>query len=1165
MSPRGGGQPLHKGLLAQNWAALSLFVQSLSDAGFKRIKFEQPGFADFILEFGGKKIICESKSDKITRTKLKETLSSLSSINKKDEILIIGSTIDSRLAKNVEHAKYPEYLRELTQNYFDFLDDRNIALLPRVKFWSVTPAMNEDAVRGLMERQFDLWLPTSDLTNQLFMQRVLQRSANHGTYTKEEFLEDIAQYRSRLSSSDDAEREKRATIDRIEEIRKDFPKLGRIAISSGPIQQLVSEPRYHKVAIEELSKLSNLKLEAFDLFWTATYCSRFSHQVANIFEKNIFVDGVFNLENANYAVEFVEQNAERIRYSFWDEFGYKEALDLLKKIQAATHDFDFRIAELVIQFYGYASEDVFYVRQQHSGKEWILNKIAEFLGDIYDQEKVEIGVKEVVEKFAFSFNLVRDESELMRDTPLAVFGIVREFIGRDIEKLDYVIEKIIKDYTIFYRQFGKGLAYKGWDHFGGTSSNFSGKLDISDRAFVNNVLIPVLTTLSSEDRWLYLVNRITRKVNAVGSAKPDFINRAAIPFLLDWYASGEHQEDAREILSDFIRMRKGIPHKVDRIYLQLYRHSDIDINKKWQLLDVGLQEYGYPISAFMDLPFQQLIGAGHIESLVAFEGLLTNDEYMRRQAQFLDVTVTQNIQVAIESEKNFITGLKWLKTYLNSKWFKKGINRHDAYDVRKLILSVIERDDSEGLALIRSMAELYQPTPNQQVVFGYLLRDLPETYLETAYVNIVKPLLKKAGNAKNLAKTLTEAEARENIVWFGEKLGKQHKADWLFEILDFFKNDPDPEPGNRSDQEIESGKSQFTIDSVRGVVAWTLTQFPIKKGEVFDRRVLDLVEVLCSDSSSFVRNYACFALAALMMNRHSKLARTGTWYMDAKTAKEIEDLSFSMLNDPRNHHAVIMLGLAEVFSHMRNISQVKAVEVIQLFEKYGGDLVFENLTSYIIFLAEFRRDAFSASWPADRGGIKGYDPVPVQVQLCELLRGDSEEIRSKFAWQFTHLLEEAGDDQKKYERYFKISLKYLRIIVEHYDKHVFTSIYHFIEKNIDRHFKECYELWRLCLKVERPACVENKEAGLQDYSWWPFSKNGSILSSMAVIDLQRFLDDFEFLVGYPDGSNYAHDLGKAVENLIALNEPKDQIERIFQKLMLWHYDDYQKWKQRIIK
>ncbi len=1162
---RGGGSVIHSGVVAQNWAALSLFVQSMSDGGFKCIKFERPGFADFILEFDGKKIICESKKDKITITKLRDTLRSLRSIGREDEILLIGSSIDSRLLKNVEYAKYKTYLREMTQGYFDSLNVREINLLPRVKFWSVTPAMNENAVRGLIERQFDLWLPVTALTDQLFIRRVLERSAKRETYTKEEFLEDITKYKTQLLESDDAEKAQRTVIDRIEEIRRDFSRRGRIAISSNPIQQLVSEPQYHVVAIEQLGKLSDLTLEVFDHFWAATYCSRFSHQVANIFEKNIFQGETFNRENAQYTVGFIEKNAERIRYSFWDEFGYKEALGLLGKIQAVTHEFDIQIVNLAIQFYRFASAEIFYLHQRNGGRQdWILGEIANFLQKVYVQNDISDETRNHIEEFAFSFNLARDDSTVVQDTPAAIFWIVRDSIGADTHKLDEIVQKVICDYEDFYRQFGRGLPYKGWDHFGGTSSNFGGALNIADRAFITSILVPVLRKLSDDERWSYINERISRITRKVNKTKPDFMNRAAIPFLLDWYADGAHAEESCQILGDFIRMHRGIPHKAELIYFQLSAHKGIELSKKWDLLEAGLKEYGYPISTFMDLPFQQLIDAGYPESLVAFEKLLTNDEYMRRQAQFLDVRVTHNIQAAIESDQIFATGLKWLKTYLGSRWFQTGISSFDAYTLRKLIFIVLEKDPVEGMTIVKAMAELEHPTKNEQVVFGSLLRDLPDDYLEMAYRDIVQPLLERNGNAQQLAELLTESEARESIVWFGEKLAKHLKTEWAFEILNFFSTDEDPVPGNRYDQEIGEGKTQLAIDSVRGVVAWTLTQFPVDQIRTFDQRVLELTTVLCDDPSSFVRNYACLALATLAMNRHSKLSGGG-WYMEVETAREIENLAFSKLTDSRNHHTAIMLGLAEVFSHIRNISTHKAVEIITLFEEFGGESVFEHLASYVIFLAEFRKEAFSDSWPKERGDVGSYDPSPVQEKLNQLLRGDSAEIRSQFAWNFARLVDEAGDDTDKYERYFAISLKYFRIIAERYDQHVFTSIYRFIEQNLDRHFLECYGLWRACLEIERSACVENKRADLRDYAWWPFSANGSILAKMAVIDQQRFLDDFEFLVNYPDGTNYAHDLGIAIERLVDIDEPQDQIERIFHKLMLWHYDDYRKWKQRSTK
>ena len=56
------GQNVFKGVNAQAWAAMSLFLQYLREPNFSYIQFEAPRFEDFNLVFSdGKKIICESK------------------------------------------------------------------------------------------------------------------------------------------------------------------------------------------------------------------------------------------------------------------------------------------------------------------------------------------------------------------------------------------------------------------------------------------------------------------------------------------------------------------------------------------------------------------------------------------------------------------------------------------------------------------------------------------------------------------------------------------------------------------------------------------------------------------------------------------------------------------------------------------------------------------------------------------------------------------------------------------------------------------------------------------------------------------------------------------------------------------------------------------------
>lgn len=74
------GQNVYKGINAQSWAALSLFLQYLNDPKFTHIELESDNFEDFNLVFAeNRRIICESKSFKnnVTFHTLKDILDAI--------------------------------------------------------------------------------------------------------------------------------------------------------------------------------------------------------------------------------------------------------------------------------------------------------------------------------------------------------------------------------------------------------------------------------------------------------------------------------------------------------------------------------------------------------------------------------------------------------------------------------------------------------------------------------------------------------------------------------------------------------------------------------------------------------------------------------------------------------------------------------------------------------------------------------------------------------------------------------------------------------------------------------------------------------------------------------------------------------------------------------
>ena len=123
----------------------------------------------------------------------------------------------------------------------------------------------------------------------------------------------------------------------------------------------------------------------------------------------------------------------------------------------------------------------------------------------------------------------------------------------------------------------------------------------------------------------------------------------------------------------------------------------------------------------------------------------------------------------------------------------------------------------------------------------------------------------------------------------------------------------------------------------------------------------------------------------------------------------------------------------------------------------------------------------------------------------------------------------------------------------------------FIKHYIDKKFDDCYKIWRMSLDVERPAIIaeSKKDQHPGEYNWWPYHYNGSIL--VKVLEhrgVEQFLEDMEFLIDYPEEASIAYDFNEALTELEKINSHKDEVKRIYEKLLTRNYNfngSYEKW------
>ena len=771
-----------------------------------------------------------------------------------------------------------------------------------------------------------------------------------------------------------------------------------------------------------------------------------------------------------------------------------------------------------------------------------------------------------------------------------------------------VLKLILGQYQSSHRYDGK---FNGWDWSGGGISQSGSEFSITDRHFVSMLLKQALSKCyeSNRDRaWKFIIkNCIARNETEVSKDRPDFLNRAVIDILVKEYAKPEHKKEVFEILSNFIRMRKGIPWKADLVFQRLRGDFTNEQNEqKWALVKVGLDEYkNLPINVFVEQITSDLAAKGHKEAVDTIAGWVMNPEYHKRQT-IGSFNVVGNISKLLDNSKTFEEGVAIFKNYLFSKEFIEKDNDWETWDVAKTLAKVISTEPEIGISILKDIYSSTRLTQNQQTLICSSINDLPKenkALLEKVYQDFVYPLLESLdGDTSKVEKRITNRYSREQIVQFAEKLAENRLYDGALYIIKVFINDSDPILENYPDdpkgdfnyhQKVIEGDDNPTLSTVRGYCAWVLQKFCIRYGRDYIPKILDLVEKLTKDPNYFVRVQSCIPLLALVKSRHTVLSENNKErFLPTEVAERIENITFAMLTDKENHKLkAVMKHLAMVFSYMRSLDEKRAMKILQVFknislskEKSAKEIgmlpvtikskslfaeVMDEIAPLFIYYAEFRKEAFKNERSMVVFGAKGwkelnkFDEKPFKDLLFLLLKSTNPEVRRIFAWQFERL---PNENKEQLNQLFDVAYRYLLILTENYDHDVFNNIYRFIEEYIGERFDECFNLWKKCIDKEKKYFDKNyNKERLQDMYWWPFFYNGKVLLKIAEVKGEgEFLTWFKKLADYPTDLLIANDLDLAVEYLITIKTHKKQVEKLFLRLMernSKYYVHKQKWMQ----
>ncbi len=1197
------GQYNIKGINSQSWAAMSLFLQYLRDPKFAYIHLEEPRFGDFYLVFNdGHKIICEAKDRKgnFNYSDLRRLVKSIIKreiLNQNDEILIICSHLNKALKDKVEHVKYfekmvtPDFIRRGFKK-------EEIVVLSKVKFWQIEKTINEKIVYSLFSELMNFWIPDNDtkrIVHDVLVKKIYEGSARGQIYKRQDILDEIDNLRNEvIKNSGDFDKERVSIGKQLDKIVEAINNNKAPEWAANQLSSISAQPNLIYFVLDKFKNKKVDNLEDWQDLWQLNKIYWFSYDLFKIFAANCHTD-----INKKYILGFIKKHISEIRRYFRDDFLDLEIVDLINKILDQDKRYvneAFNIIKELLQKY----ENEYFFLERDRDSDYQKERVCKLLSRVYNDADMQLK-QEIYSQIINHFNLVEDAGEHSHYTPKEIFEVLYKYLtteGNDCEKKFSSLSKSLSEqYNKFYKRFGKNVKFDGWEVIGGSTVWWGHNYKVEDKHFIVIVLSPALLAYYSQEpskAWDFILRACITETQNVSSKRPDFLNRASLAVILERYKQADLNMDSEEfkILKEFILARKGIPHKSELIYQAL--RDNFSDEKKLTLLKISIEKYKIPVNPFVEQIISELASKQNQEAKQVLADWSKNPDYYEKTG-FVGNNIVQSIQKIIDA--SFDDALSMLQNYIRGEYFINKLDSFDVYEVCGLLNIVLKKDFSRGLAIIKEIAQKESLTKNEQILIcnsilssGEGKGEKPELLIKI-YEEFVDPLLCSLNNdIIEIQKKIPHSNAREVFVQLAERLIDAKKLDYTLRIIEIFINDPDPYPPGQDPEDreasysyhkkIEEGSEQNAISSVRGWCAWTLAQCISLDGRSYIPRIIDLIEQLIKDNDYYIKHMACYPLAQLVRNRlcHMPDAKDILFFNDNKKtglemAKRVEKMAFDMLDTvckyPTNVKKALAKSVLSVFDSMRALNEKDALNLLGKMRCFPDESISE-ITWLVIYFAELRRDNFK-DWTLSILGLyddlEPFDDTKFKVILKEMMLKNAAS-RAAFSWEFFKGTDSALRKVKHsldYEEAFSMSLKYIKEMISEYDHRTFENVYRFIEENIEQpgKFDICYELWKDCLRIEKPA-LENlvREGKAWETNWWPYYYNGKILlMAKEKKGNKDFLDSLEYLTQYPKELNIGN-ISEVVKLIKQFSYPDAQVERIFNNLIDRNssfYNDKQQW------
>ncbi|KKS13250.1 MAG: hypothetical protein UU67_C0028G0005 [Candidatus Daviesbacteria bacterium GW2011_GWB1_41_5] len=1197
------GQYNYKGVNAQAWAAMSLFLQYLRYTDFLYIQLEAPQFEDFNLVFNdGRKVICESKDwgRNFSFSDLKKVLKLILKKNvlgEKDEVLIICSNFDDNLKDKIHAVRYFEKVRqEFKKRGFQ---GNEIQALSKVKFWKISSKFNEKMIYSLFSELINFWLPQEDvirIVDSILMQKIYKGSAEGSIFSREDIISEIENLRDEvIRKSGYIDKKQRKMDDILQELGIAIGNSKSPVWSDSQLSALSGQPELMFFVLDRLKDKKLNKLKDWSNLWKLYKVYRLSFSLFRIFENNLDT-----VENKKYILQFFKNNIGEIKRFYQHDFFDVDVVKITKKILEDNKDNKFieDAFEIVKKLITERRDDFFYLKTQRDSS-WERGEVAKLLQEVYKKAGIEL--KEKIHKLIINaFNLIEDDGEFSRYTPREIFEILRDWIENDFEKrLLMLVEILSNQYDKFYKKFGKKLEFQGWEHMGGMTSSVGHHYTVEDRHFIGFTLEPALTDHYSKSKnknqaWRFIKKNCINKTKDVSKSRPDFLNRAILPIVLERYQDNDEKisNEAFEILKEFILSKKGIPHKSDLIYQALRGCPQLLDDKKWRLVEASTNKYGVPVSVFVEEIVSDLAKKGNPKAKKALADWLKNPKYYEKFR--FEMNMIQNIRIIFENDFKHAVAL--FEDFINSDFFINKQDSFESYEIAILLYDILKKDRKRGLDIIKKLSRQRSLTKNQQIILCFSLFNYRGNgqsddigLIEEVYKKFINPFLNSLDNDINkIVEKLTFSQAREALVQFSERLARNKKIVETLRIVKVFINDPDPylsgenpeDPENKYNehQRILDGEEPGTITSTRGWCGWVLMKCSVLAGRDHIKELIDLTEQLTKDENWYVKHMACFALSQLAQNRLTVLPDNKEVLFFGKDKEEALERAKRVDIDRASDNVkkALAKSVLTAFDHIRILNEKDALTFVNTLKGFPDEAIAEAAPLFIFF-AEFRKNAFRDwKWKTDKYyndlGSDKYDDEKFKKILLEVIDKIEPKQRFSFAAQFEHLLRDLDYKRRDAERLFEIGYKYLDYLTKEYNHDLSNIIYMTIKNEMEKkhHFCRWHDLYLKYLEKEKKFYKDNfkPEKSMEMY-WWPSYYNEDILLLIhQELGKDKFLEAFDIITQFPKELEV-----HASDKIVSLLEefPKTNktakaiIGRLFEKNPSKYYELKNKWTNKILE